>query len=128
MTAPGPTTKTTGVWVGTTTVAPEYLAPCGHMHPWGVGCSASIGGSAFHPYDRKFGPCTKCDGTDLLVRYHTGKHHCADCRRERVQIEGCKNSAECGPKGRRGEHLTVHCRRCQHGWLEKIGSVTERPK
>ena len=68
---------------------------------------------------RDFGPCPKCGGHDLLVQYHLGRRHCTDCN----VIDSCHRSEECGPRGKRGEHLRVHCRRCQYGWLEPVGAV-----
>lgn len=67
---------------------------------------------------RNFGPCSKCGGFDILVQYHVGQLHCADCE----QIESCHYSEECGKNGKAGEHLRVHCRRCQYGWLEDVES------
>lgn len=65
--------------------------------------------------ERTFGPCDKCAGTDIHVRYHEGRRHCSDCR----DIASCRYSATCGRDGKKGEHLVVHCRRCGYGWLEQ---------
>ncbi len=68
------------------------------------------------PLTRTFGPCGKCSGDDILVRFHDGAEHCRECR----SIASCRHSEEtCGPFGRRGEHLVVTCRRCQHAWVEE---------
>jgi hypothetical protein len=67
--------------------------------------------------ERHFGPCPKCAGSDLNVRFHEGaRPHCWLC-----SIASCQYSeGTCGEKGRRGEHLAVHCRRCQFGWTERV--------
>jgi len=72
-----------------------------------------------HSRSRSFGPCSKCGGDDMLVQYHDGAEHCDDCHK----ISSCDYSPECGDQGKSGEHLRVHCRRCQYGWLEDVGDA-----
>lgn len=120
------TVTTGGGWdsgTASSTMAPQYLASCGHVHDWGIGCSWMPTPTPPDPtrFDRKFGPCSKCYGSDLLVQFHDGKSHCANCRKEGLPPPACNRSAECGEKGRRRAHLRVHCRRCQYGWLERPG-------
>jgi hypothetical protein len=112
-----------------TTPAPAYWATCGHVHPWGVACGLPSSYVLPHPdfstqFERKFGPCPKCDNSDLAVTFHDGKRVEAH---PGYAIPSCKHAKECGRDGKRGQHLVVHCRRCQFGWRERPGSWRERP-
>jgi hypothetical protein len=65
---------------------------------------------------RVFGPCVKCGGTDVHVAFHDGR---AEKMYPGTYYPACEYSKPCGPNGKAGAHLAVHCRRCGFDWFEQ---------